>query len=534
MSSSIPPFEATAVDEIPGAVETLRTTYMGLRTKDIQFRLVQLRKLYWAVEDNSALLEAALMKDLRKCKHDAILTELNWVKTEILDMVKNLEKWSKDESIVGLPITFWPMKHRIRHEPLGVVLVIGAFNYPVQLNLVPAIGAIAAGNTVLLKPSEHSEATAMVLKKIFDESLDPECYKCVNGALPVSQALLEQKYDKIVFTGGRAVGTIVAKKAAETLTPTLLELGGQNPAFVTKNTNVKMAARRLLWAKCVNAGQICLSQNYALVERSIVSEFIAELNRTLKTFMPNGTKESPDFCRIVNKSSFHRLKKMIDSSRGKIVLGGAMDEDELFIEPTVVLTEDLDDSMITEESFGPIWSIVPVDDIDQAISIANKIDPTPLALFTFGSDAENQKIINSVTSGGATINDGFTHASTPQAPLGGVGGSGNGNYHGYYSFKAFSHQRNIAQVPNWADKVLRVRYMPFNKSDLSQYLKLSSKKPNFDRAGNVKRGLGYWLGFVLGLGGKSAKGAVARWGFLSVLVAISIELKRRNVIGLQL
>ena len=257
--------------------------------------------------------------------------------------------------------------------------------------MVPDIGAIAAGNTVLLKPSEHSEATAMVLKKIFDESLDPECYKCVNGALPVSQALLEQKYDKIVFTGGRAVGTIVAKKAAETLTPTLLELGGRNPAFVTKNTNVKMAARRLLWAKCVNAGQICLSQNYALVERSIVSEFIAELNRNLKTFMPNGTKESPDFCRIVNKSSFHRLKKMIDSSRGKIVLGGAMDEDELFIEPTVVLTEDLEDSMIAEESFGPIWSIVPVDNIDQAISIANKIDPTPLTLFTFGSDAENQK-----------------------------------------------------------------------------------------------------------------------------------------------
>lgn len=389
---SIPAFEADSVDVIATKHNTLRNTYRSGRTKDIQYRLKQLRKFYWAVCDLEPLMTQALYKDLRKGSHEGIMAEIAWAKGECLDQINNLEKWAKDESIPNIPVAFWAMGHRIRFEPLGVVLIIGSFNYPFQLTLLPFIGALAAGNTVIIKPSEHSPASAMVTK-LLSERLDPESYVCINGGLPVSQTLLDLKFDKIAFTGGRGVGTIIAKKAAETLTPVLLELGGQNPAFITRNGNVKLAARRLLWGKTTNAGQVCLSHNYALVERSAVDEFIAELNKQYKVFMPQGAQASPDYGRIVNKSNFDRIKSMLDRTSGKIVMGGATDESDLYIEPTIVLHDkmDLHDSMIAEESFGPIWSIVPYDNLDDAINFANEVDPTPLALFTFGSDAENQK-----------------------------------------------------------------------------------------------------------------------------------------------
>lgn len=390
-TAPIQPFEATPLDVISSSISQLRATYNSLRTKDIQFRLKQLRKLYWGIVDYTPQLEEAILKDLHKGTHETTITEIAWSKNECLDLINNLEKWAKDEPVVNVPAAFWAMGHRIRHEPLGVILVIGAFNYPVQLALVPAIGAIAAGNAVLLKPSEGAPHTAMVLQRIFEEYLDPESYFCVNGALPESQAILDHKFDKIVFTGSRSVGKIIARKAAETLTPTLLELGGQNPAFISKHADIKLAARRLMWAKCLNAGQVCLSQNYALVERSVLSQFIGELHNSYRTFMPQGAKASPDYCRINNKANFDRLKKMLDSSKGKIVLGGSMDEADLFIEPTVVLVDDVEDSLIIEETFGPIWTVMAWDSLDWAIDVANKVDPTPLSLFTFGNDAENDR-----------------------------------------------------------------------------------------------------------------------------------------------
>jgi beta-apo-4'-carotenal oxygenase len=522
----IQPFEATPLDVISTSISTVRATYSSLRTKDIQYRLKQLRKLYWGITDYTKQLEEAIYKDLHKGSHEATITETAWAKSECMDQINNLEKWAKDEPVVNVPASFWAMRHKIRHEPLGVILVIGAFNYPVQLALVPAIGAIAAGNTVLLKPSEGAPHTAMVLQRIFEEYLDPEAYICVNGALPESQLILDHKFDKIVFTGSRAVGKIIARKAAETLTPTLLELGGQNPAFVSKHADIKLAARRLMWSKCLNAGQVCLSQNYAFVDRTILSQFIGELHNTYRTFMPQGAKASPDYCRINNKANFNRLKKMLDSSNGKIILGGSMDEDDLFIEPTIVLVDDVNDPLVTEETFGPIWTIIAFDSLDWAIDVANKVDPTPLSLFTFGNDSENEKVLRSVTSGGATVNDAYSHASVVPAPFGGVGQSGNGTYHGFYSFKAFSHQRTVARVPGWMDGLLRVRYMPYAASDLKRFQRMSTKKANFDRNGNVTRGIAYWISFILGLGGKSATGALTRWGVVFA-VAVSVMLKTK-------
>lgn len=547
----LPPFQPTAVADIEPIHARLRATYRAGRTKDLDFRIEQLRKLYWAIEDLEPVLTAAAEKDFRKAPHETVLTETSWVKTECLDMISNLRKWSKDEPVVGLPLTFWPMGHCIRSEPLGTILVIGAFNYPYQLTLLPLVGALAAGNTVVVKPSETGPNTAMAMRRVL-ERLDPDCYAWVNGDLPVSQALLDLKWDKIVFTGGRKVGRIVAQKAAETLTPTLLELGGQNPAFVTKGADVALAARRLLWGKTLNGGQICISHNYALIDRALVAQFIAELHKQYRNFMPKGARQSPDYCRIINKPSFHRIKAMVDNTGGKVVLGGASDEDDLFIEPTVVLTEDLNDSMITEESFGPVWSIVPYDSLDRAIEIANEVDPTPLALFAFGQEencqksrslqhtpnpntpqtkAENEErqteegikmltnaVLRSVTSGGASINDSFIHSSAQQALFGGVGQSGNGGYHGYYSFQQFSHQRTVARSPAWADGLLRVRYMPYLPKELARFQAMSAGSVNFDRNGHIVKGFRYWAGLVLRLGGQGVKGTLARW--VAVLIAV--------------
>lgn len=385
------PFEATPTAEIASHVSTLRSTFRTNRTKPFPYRLNQLRKLYWSICDNEELIKDALYKDMRKCAYEAELGEIMWMKNAIIDLIDNAERYLQNEKVVDMPIHTILMGHHIRHTPLGVVLVIGAFNFPIMLNLSSLASALAAGNCVIVKPSESAPHSAMAIKKVMDDALDPECYKCVVGEVAQTQALLDTKFDKIAFIGGTKVGTIIAKKAAETLTPVLLELGGRNPAFITRNADVQIAARRLMFHKTLNAGQMCFSHNYILADRAILSELIAALNKQAGIMFPNGTKETADYARIINQREFRRMKAMVDNSKGKIVLGGKMDESELFIEPTVVLVDDLEDSMMAEESFGPVWSIMAVDSLDEAIDIANKVDPTPLSLFTFGTDAENEK-----------------------------------------------------------------------------------------------------------------------------------------------
>ena len=297
----------------------------------------------------------------------------------------------KDEKAPDIPLSNSLLNPRIRKEPLGTVLVIGAYNFPVQLALGPLIGAIAAGCTGVLKPSEVSPATAMVLKKIVEEYLDPNAYAVVNGAIPETSALLNEKWDKIFYTGSANVGTIIAKKAAETLTPVTLELGGRNPAIITKHADPRLAARRMLWGKLHNAGQVCISQNYIMVEKEILPAFIEQLKIAIKEFYPNGTKSSPDYARIVNKRHFLRIKKMVDDSRGKILLGGEMDEAENYIDITVVRVDDEKDSMIVDESFGPLMPLLAVDDVEEAIRIANSVHSTPLGFYPFGNKAETTK-----------------------------------------------------------------------------------------------------------------------------------------------
>lgn len=266
-----------------------------------------------------------------------------------------------------------------------------AYNFPIQLTLGPVIGAIAAGCTVAIKPSENASAAAAVMEKVVRESLDSTAYTVVQGGVPETTALLDQKWDKIFYTGGIGVGTIIAKKAAETLTPVTLELGGKNPAIVTKNADPRLAARRLLWAKLHNAGQVCVSQNYIMVDREILPALIAELRTAYDEFYPQGAQKSPDYSHIINERQFKRLRKMLDESNGKILMGGTMDESNLFFEPTVVQVDSPQDSLIAEESFGPLIPVLPVNDLDEALKIANDVHDTPLGIYPFGNKKETDR-----------------------------------------------------------------------------------------------------------------------------------------------
>lgn len=390
---AIPEYTTTPLDAIPGIASTARGAFRTHKTKNLQWRKRQLQKLYWALVDYEPQLLAALKQDLHKSDFEAHLTEVDWVKNDCLFMLKNLENFAKDDKLGAphVPWTFSMMKFRIRKEPVGTALIIGPYNFPVQLVLSPLVGAIAAGCATVVKPSEMAPACAAVVKEMIDKCLDPSTVAIVNGGIPETNALMNEKWDKIFFTGSAPVGTIIAKKAAETLTPVVLELGGKNPAFISKHANLALAAKRLMWGKTMNAGQVCLSQNYVLIEKDLVPTFIEHLKQTYKEMFPNGAKASPDLGRIINQRHFLRLKKMLDDTKGKIVVGGGVDEAEKFIEPTVVLVDSVDDSMMQEESFGPIWSIYPVNSMDEALNVANAVHRTPLSLFSFGNKADHQR-----------------------------------------------------------------------------------------------------------------------------------------------
>ncbi|KAJ5810003.1 Hexadecenal dehydrogenase [Penicillium pulvis] len=523
MGVTLPELQFTPVEEIPSRVSTARKAFLEHRTRDVEFRLVQLRKLYWAIKDNEEEIAEALRLDLNKPRFETELAETGWLLNDIIFACRNLHKWMKDEKAEDIELTYKFMSPKIRKDPLGVVLVIGPFNFPFQLTLGPVIGAIAAGNTVILKPSENASHSAAMLQKLFEASLDPACYSVVQGGVSETQALLAERWDKIFFTGSTNVGRIVAKAAAPNLTPVVLELGGINPAFVTKSADPRLVARRMLWGKLLNAGQICTSQNYLLVDKTLVSQVIEEFKKAYKEFYPNGAKGSSDFCHIINQASFQRLKSMLDNTKGKIMMGGTMDEKELFIEPTVVQVDSIDDSMCSQESFGPFITILPVDNLDEAISLANGISSTPLGVYPFGSKADVEKVIASTRSGGVAVNDAAVHIPTLQ--FGGVGESGHGAYRGRSSFDVFVHRRTITTTPSWLESILAIRYPPY-AGKIQTFKAASALVPDFDRSGQ-KMTLG-WLRYFLTLGGGSAKAGAGRATVVAAIAYIALQIVERR------
>ncbi len=407
-------------------------------TKSIDFRKEQLRKLKRLLKDNEDDLNKAIYKDFKKSAFCNYTSELSILYNDIDEAIKNVKKWSAIKN-VSTNLLNLPAKSYIIPEPLGVSLVIGAWNYPYQLSIAPAIAAITAGNTVVLKPSELPINTSNIMAKLINKNFAPEFFKVVEGGIPETKELLDQKFDKVFFTGSSYVGKIVYQAAAKHLTPVTLELGGKSPAFFTEKCDLKIGVKRMIWAKFLNAGQTCVAPDYILVHKNIKDEFL----KTVKAEVENShfAFENDNYVQIINESNMHRLIAMLDEN--KIYLGGKYDIKERFFEPTILTDVTFDDTIMKDEIFGPILPVIEYDDIDDIIGKV-KSRSKPLALYIFSKEKKiRQKILNDISFGGGAINDAIMHLTNTNMGFGGVGESGMGNYHGESGFKAFSHYKSI-------------------------------------------------------------------------------------------
>ncbi|MDJ0621024.1 MAG: aldehyde dehydrogenase [Calothrix sp. MO_192.B10] len=437
-------------------IHTQREFFATGNTKNIDFRIQQLKKLKQIMIDGEESIYQALKLDLHKPKFESFATEITIINKEIDHTIKNLKSWSKPKPAQ----VFWqllPASAKIYPEPLGVVLIIGAWNYPLQLVMVPLIGAIAAGNCAIIKPSELAPRTSSLVAEIIGKNFPPEYITVVEGGVETSQALLHQRFDHIFFTGGTTVGKIVMAAAAKHLTPVTLELGGKNPCIIDKDIDIQTTARRIIWGKFINAGQSCVAPDYLLVNYQIKDDLLTAIKQNLQSSYGENPQLSPDYARIINQKNFDRLEKLLKS--GEIIIGGDTNRDELYISPTVIDNVSWEDNVMQEEIFGPILPVITYTDISVAIATINQ-HPQPLALYLFSRNQNIQKqVLKSTSSGGVCINDTMMHFSLPSLPFGGVGNSGIGKYHGKASFDTFSHYKSTYKNPFWLD--INWRYPPY-------------------------------------------------------------------------
>jgi len=423
-------------------LEEMKAYYYTGETKDISFRINQLLKLKEVILNNEDNIIKALNLDLRRPAFESYISEIGVILNSISYTINNLKKWSKLKK-VKTPMTQFRASSYIKAEPYGVVLIISPFNFPFNLCIEPLIGAIAAGNCAVIKPSEETPNVSKVIEKMFCENFQKEYIQVIQGGKEVISELIHSSFDYIFFTGSVPVGKIVMKAASEKLTPLTLELGGKSPCIIDKDANLKIAAERVAWGKFFNAGQICIAPDYLLVHEAVQHDFIQELKDVIKRFYGDNIHESPDFSRIINKKHTERLIEILKEDEDKIVYGGNYILEEKYIEPTILDNVSWEDKCMEDEIFGPILPIIPFTDIDKIISTINS-KPKPLALYIFTENSYLQnRIIDRTSSGGVCINDVINHYSNHHLPFGGVGSSGIGSYHGEDSFKTFSHMKGI-------------------------------------------------------------------------------------------
>lgn len=455
-------------DRIRAIIQRQRDWFGTGQTKPVEFRLEQLHKLRQAIGKYQPALLEALKADLNKPPFEAFAFEVSATQ-ELTYAIKHLRSWVKPQK-VPVSIEQRPAKAQIYPEPLGVVLIISPWNYPFGLVLSPLVGAIAAGNCAVIKPSELAPQTSRVMAELIQDTFDPAYITVVEGGVEVSQALLEEKFDHIFFTGGTAIGKIVMAAAAKHLTPVTLELGGKSPCIVDREIHLEHAARRIAWGKFVNAGQTCVAPDYLLVDRTIKPALVEAIKAKIQEFYGDDPAQSPDFGRIINPKQFARLAELLHS--GNIVTGGQTDPKSLYIAPTLLEGVSPEDPVMQEEIFGPILPILEYDDLNEAISLINA-KPKPLALYIFSKNRQIQeRILQATSSGGVCINDTIMQVGVSTLPFGGVGESGIGSYHGKASFDTFSHYKSVLVKPFWLD--LKWRYAPYEgKLDfLKRILKL--------------------------------------------------------------
>jgi aldehyde dehydrogenase (NAD+) len=445
--------------DIPSLVAQLKSTFRSRRTRSYEWRVHQLEQLKAMTEENELRIFDALAGDLGRAAQESFLTEIHATIQEIDHAIGHLENWMRPAS-VPTPLSNQPGYSEIVREPLGVALILAPWNYPFLLLMQPLIGAIAAGNCALLKPSELAPRTSKLTAEIVGGYLDADAIRVIEGGADIAAGLLEQHFDHIFFTGSQRVGRIVMTAAAKHLTPVTLELGGKCPCIVDEDTDLTVAARRIAWGKFINAGQTCVAPDYVLVHQRIHDDLLAHLENAIAGFFGDDPSLSPDYPRIVNEQHFDRITGLMQS--GRIVFGGETDREANYIAPTLISEVPEDAPLMSEEIFGPVLPIIPVTAIDAAIVHVAK-RPKPLALYLFSRDEKlHERILAETSSGGVCINDVVVHLAVPELPFGGVGESGMGKYHGRASFETFSHAKSVLTKSESLE--IPLRYPPYSES----------------------------------------------------------------------
>ncbi|XP_072557653.1 aldehyde dehydrogenase family 3 member A2-like isoform X1 [Paramormyrops kingsleyae] len=456
MGSSVSSMEIEVVDRT-------RAAYQTGRSRPLQFRLQQLRALRRLLSEHEATISAALKQDLNKSHFNAQLFELIGVETEIALALDKLSEWAAPRPVQKNLLSMLVDAY-IQPEPLGVVLIIGAWNYPWALTLKPLVGAIAAGNAAVVKPSEITQHSANLLKELLPQYLDKELYPVVTGGASETQELLRQRFDHIFYTGSSAVGKLVMEAAARHLSPVTLELGGKSPCYVDKDCDLAVASRRITWGKFTNCGQTCIAPDYVLCEPAIQDRLLQEMQRTLQEFYGDDPRTSPDYGRIVSERHFDRLITLMDDC--SVALGGQSDRSELYIAPTILRDVDPSCRLMQEEVFGPLLALVTVNGVDDAIRFMNDREK-PLAIYVFSSSKKViKKVLAETSSGGVTVNDVMMHYTLSSLPFGGVGQSGMGRYHGRHTYDQLSHLRACYVTSPALESFNKARYPPLSHGRL--------------------------------------------------------------------
>lgn len=452
--------------EYKSMLHTQRAYFQTGDTKDVEFRIRQLKKLYqWITVHEQEIMDALYM-DLNKSNFEAYATEIGIVKEEIRYTLKHLRKWAAPKR-VPTPITQFPSKSFIYPEPYGIVLIMSPWNYPFQLTIAPLVGAICAGNCAVVKPSAYSPHTTKVMADMLRELFQEKYIAVVEGGRQENQALLNEKFDYIFFTGSVNVGKYVMEKASAHLTPVSLELGGKSPCIVDETADLKLAAKRIVWGKFLNSGQTCVAPDYILVQNSVKDKLVRYMEKYIRKMFGKDPMQNPDYPKMINEKHFNRVLGLTE--RAHVVCGGGSDVDMLKIEPTVLDQVTWESPVMQEEIFGPLLPVLTFYDIEEAIQMVNA-RPRPLALYYFTKDKQREAtMLKQVSYGGGCINDTIVHLATSHMPFGGVGNSGMGGYHGKDSFDTFTHKKSIMKKSVLLD--IPIRYAPFkNKLNILKKL----------------------------------------------------------------
>lgn len=448
-------------------LQHLHTYFYSGKTLSFNHRMACLQQFQKLFDNHKDEMIAALQADFNKPAFETLVTEISMLQKELIYFKNNLKTWMHPKRVFPSILNF-PSKETVAYQPYGVVLVISPWNYPLLLALQPVMAALAAGNCVVLKPSELAPNTSALLSMLIAEYFSAEYIQVIEGGVEETTDLLNHKFDKIFFTGSTSVGKIVHQAAAKNLTPVVLELGGKSPCIVTPSTNIPLAAKRIAFGKFVNAGQTCIAPDFIFIHPKVEKQFIAEMKKVLETFYGDEPEASPYFARIINEQHYHRIKQYV--LKGDVLIGGQTNSKKRYIAPTLIKIDDWNDEVMQHEIFGPVLPIVNYNDINEIIAYNHENDK-PLAFYVFGDDrAEIETLLKRCQYGGACVNDCLSHIINNKLPFGGIGTSGFGNYHGKYSFKSFSQAKAVVYRKTWYDN--KLKYPPYTNNKLNLLKKL--------------------------------------------------------------